>query len=695
MKGFKSLIKPISKPRRIKHSLIMILTGFITSPVFCAQDLAPQQVMNRAVTSINALVAHSQQRMGVTPPSIVSDEILLRRATLNIIGRIPTLEETQSFLESRDAKKRDSLIERLINSPGYESRQFTFWANLLRIKTTGGRNNGGEAHDYAKWLKQAIKENRPYDTMVRQLLTAEGYPWEDGATGYYLRDIGMPLDNMSNTTRVFLGTEMVCAQCHDHPFDEWTRKDYLQMAAFRYGLETKQNLQQIEELKAVATLLKKDKSLPRRSIQRTVKDLFDPLSYEVIHGKRPLKFPKDYQYEDAKVGSVVEAKTIFDSSISASSPHSKERLQTFVQWMTSPDNPRFAMVMANRLWKQVFGLAVMEPVDAIRDNTKPRDKALLSYLTNLLIELDYDMKSYLNILYSTTLFQSECDLSDDEAGDMAERPFLGPSFRRMSAEEIWDSLMTLAIENIDNRPGEEYLKQTRDDRTLNMLSQYNPKELYEHIKSLVSTESEYLDAGQALRREVQALQKEFKTKEAQTLQRKFNQLRKSRNKEMFTMQDMSDDTMMGSEPLTKKDERKIMMAQTQSGVWEKRPRGLVRASELSSPAPAGHPLQIFGQSDRELIDNDTTAPNTQQFLFLMNAPILHHEVMKRAPFLEKVRSAKNQSDKIDLVYLATLNRSATPKEQQHLEIMLKDKNLSIEKTVLWSLLNSQEFVFVQ
>jgi hypothetical protein len=708
-----SLIDLKAQHRLIRNSLFLTLLCLLSPniPAFSSEASSSTASYQKAVTSINALVAHSQQRMGVSANDVVVDEVFLRRSSLNIIGRIPTLEETQVFLANQEPTKRASLIQRLLDSRGYASRQFTFWANLLRIKTTGRRNSGGEAHDYSKWLKKAIQENRLYDVMVRQLLTAEGYPWEDGATGYYLRDIGMPLDNMSNTTRVFLGTEMVCAQCHDHPFDQWTQKDYLQMAAFRYGLKTKQSFKKSDELKPLMHYLNKNKNLPKQSKIRTIRDLFDPLRYEVHHGHRPLKFPKDYQYDDGEPGSIVKPKTIFDPTTnSIASTHSKVLLSDFTQWVTAPENPRFAMVMANRLWKQVFGVAVMEPVDAIRDSTKARDSALLSYLTDLFIELSYDMKAYLKILYSTALFESSCDLGEHDAKRVAERPFLGPMFRRMSAEEVWDSLMVLAIENIDDRPGTEYLKQTRDQKVLTFLSENSAKELADHITYLTQSEADYLKSSQTLKREIQNLENEFKTKEAKEQKKKLSRLRKSRRKEMFSMQTMmTDDSPVelqmddpasmtrseGSRKRKKMRQKNPFYQQTQTGVWARRSQGLVRASELSSPSQPGHALQVFGQSDRELIDNDTTAPNIQQFLHLMNSPLVHNEVMVRAPFLKKAKEAQSHSKKIDLLYLSTLSRLATPDEQQHLTPLFSDLTSKPERTLLWSLLNSQEFMFVQ
>ena len=154
-----------------------------------------------------------------------TDAIFLRRLYLDVVGRIPTLEEASAFLMSGDKNKRAALIDELLDSYGYVSRQFNFYADLLRVKSRAGKIVG---QSYIDFIKDSLTQNKPYDQFVRELLTSAGPMMQEGngAVGYYLRDVGMPEDNMSNTIRIFLGTRLECAQCHDHPFDKWTQRQY-------------------------------------------------------------------------------------------------------------------------------------------------------------------------------------------------------------------------------------------------------------------------------------------------------------------------------------------------------------------------------------------------------------------------------------------------------------------------------------
>jgi len=198
-------------------------------------QVIPQRVIAEHAQKIDELIRDRYRANHVRPNPPVAHDVFLRRTYLSIVGRIPTYDEARDFLDSRDRNKRITLINELLDSKGYEQHQFIYFADMLRLQSYLRYAPG---IPYVKWVKQQLAANRPYDEIVYDLLTSEGYMWENGAAGYYQRDLAMPLDNMSNTARIFLGTRMECAQCHDHPFDVWTQLEYHEMAAFSYGTHT-------------------------------------------------------------------------------------------------------------------------------------------------------------------------------------------------------------------------------------------------------------------------------------------------------------------------------------------------------------------------------------------------------------------------------------------------------------------------
>ena len=231
----KSLSSPFRLPLNMNYSastlwLSLLALGLPTAAI--AQDTPPPQ-------KIDAFVEAALKQHNVTPNPPTNDETFCRRIYLDAIGRIPSKDELTTFVSDTEPGKRAKLIDKLLNSEGYNSHTYNWWADILRVQTQGMNGNGAEAGQaYAAWVKKAIRSNMPYDQFVRELVTAKGYVWDNGAVGYYMRDAGMPLDNMSNTAQVFLGTRVVCAQCHNHPFDHWKQTDYYEMAAFTYGVDT-------------------------------------------------------------------------------------------------------------------------------------------------------------------------------------------------------------------------------------------------------------------------------------------------------------------------------------------------------------------------------------------------------------------------------------------------------------------------
>ena len=204
-------------------------------PTTVDPELAEQ--VAASATEIDRLVMAKLKTEKIRPNPLTNDMQFVRRAYLDITGTIPTARQTVAFLKkARSENKRSELIDELLNSPGHVSHSFNYWADILRLHDMPRNDNYGLP--YIEWIKDVLANDLPYDDFVHQMLAAKGRVWEDPATGYTLRDLGMPLANLDNTIRIFLGTRIGCAQCHDHPFDRWTQNEFYQLAAFIHGTET-------------------------------------------------------------------------------------------------------------------------------------------------------------------------------------------------------------------------------------------------------------------------------------------------------------------------------------------------------------------------------------------------------------------------------------------------------------------------
>jgi tetratricopeptide (TPR) repeat protein len=574
---------------------------------------------------IDGFVAANYAKHKITPMPPADDATFVRRVYLDIAGRIPTYQETTRFLVSHESDKRTKLIDQLLGSDDYASHFFNYWADVLRYKDRPTEDVRGEP--YRQWIKQSLAENTPWDEMVHAMLASEGLPWENPATGYLQRDPGMPLDNVNNSIRIFLGTRIGCAQCHNHPFDKWTQKQFYQAAAYVFPTQTRTNPNDKrfwsdkpgERLKEEYGAIEQEEEERRRisyqfdaQMRTLTKIVFDDVG-------RKIKLPKDYAYSDAKPGDVVEPKPLFGQEIKPK-PGEKPR-QVFARWLTSKENPRFAVTIANRLWKQVFGVGQIEPVDDMMDSTVAENPELLKFLESEMQRLDFDMKEYLRILYNTETYQRQA--CRDEVPLGAPYHFPGPALRRMTAEQAWDSFVTLAVAAADYREA--------------------PADVYKDALTI--------DIGNATADEILVSMKKV---------RDFDQVR-NKNQEKFKYKGNL----------------------------------LARASELPSPLPPNHFLRTFGQSDRELISASSTSGSVPQVLFMFNGQITHMLLEKNSTIYDNIVRKKTVSDGVKVVFLTILNREPDAEELATAIAQVRSDGPAGYGNVVWSLVNTREFMFVQ
>jgi len=633
----------------------------------------PRKEILAVARKIDKLIAVACKENDVTLNARTSDEVFLRRVYLDIVGRIPTIDEATAFLDSDKKNKRAELIDTLLDSEGYVSHSYNYWADLLRIQT---RNRYNPGQHYIEFVKTALRENRPYDQFVRELITAEGYTWDNGASGYYLRDVGMPLDNMSNTVQVFLGTQLVCAQCHDHPYDSWTQKQYYQLAAFTYGVETRdRNTPQALALRQ----MRRDREIDRNTIN-AAGQILQQLNYRVNEIDRPLRLPKDYQYDDAKPGDTIDPKTIFGDEVEVNEGDSPADI--YARWMTSPENPRFSTVIANRLWKRAMGRGLVEPVDDFKDGIDASNPQLMTLLSEQIVGLNFNLKQYQRILFNTETYQREVTAREVLVDD--EYHFEGPLLRRMSAEQLWDSLLAATVPDLDERKGvvQTYSRGYPQGQELVDLPM---KEVLAMAEKLGKQRQAQFKLSQMTREMQQDLRVAYRTQDREKvaqLREKMNDLRK--------------------EVLGKDGEMMYQMQRQQIAArmretdprWQGLSRELVRASETSSPARPGHFLRQFGQSDRETIENASTEATVPQILTMLNGP-MYYQLLNRASVLgKKIAATRNSEEQAELIFLALLSRRPTDAELELASNQIQSSRAGYID-IVWALINTRQFMFIQ
>jgi hypothetical protein len=686
--------EPVSEPAAVKPATLKAPTV----------KSVPLKSIQKISQRIDELVEDQLKKNGEKLNSRTTDEVFLRRAYLDIAGRIPTIDETRDFLRSSKKTKREDLIDRLLDSYGYVSRQYNYWADLLRVKTRMSGNLSGVG--YIDYVKDSLEQNKPYDQFVNDLITSEGPNLErgNGAVGYYMRDRNMPEDNMSNTIRIFLGTRLECAQCHDHPFDKWTQRQYFEMVAFtggiRYRASDVGSANEVRKMYRNADLPAKVKPIFNRMTQT--------LSYGISgSGTGLARLPEGFLGEDGYEGEIVVGKTMFqskklvDAKIPKINPKKKKKAkgnaqqgvipgarpinsrEVYANWLTDPQNPRFAKVISNRLWKQALGVGLVEPVDIIEDNTVASNPELLEFLTATMIDLNFDMKQFLRAIYNSDVYQAAA--YEKDVLDATKFNFSGPIVRRMAAEQIWDSLLVLTVPNTDVRSepiavGRYGMEGSEYDR-------------YEKMKSMSAEQLK--DLALKIADGMGKKRKRVNTKDTPEYK-----------KMQSTRQKLGKQIQAAKKAKNQAKVRELMIEQAKvlSKYRLKTSNAFLRASELTSPAPASHFLREFGQSDREQIDGSNTDPAVTQVLAMMNGYV-EQKITKDTSSILMQTALKATSGKecVELIYLSMLNRKPTSKEAREWkkdfdEAVRQKDNAKVKEVyadLIWTLANSNEFIFVK
>ncbi len=331
------------------------------------------------------------------PPSpLCDDSAFLRRATLDIGGRLPTLEETKAFLASKEPDKRDRAVEALLNSPDYADYFANKWTSLLK-------NTRSEASDitanfaFHAWIRDSLLANTPYDQIVREILASTGTIVSNPPVAWYKR-VKEPTTQLEDVAQLFMGVRMQCAQCHHHPFERWSQAEYYQLAAFFSQIGRKPT--------AVAG---EDLIFHKRGVAQTEHRKTRVMLKPAGLGDPPLDIPPD---EDPRLA--------------------------LVDWMSKKTNPFFAKSLVNRYWKHFFRRGLVEPEDDLRDSNPPTNPELLDALAKHFTDSNYDLKSLVRVIVQSHAYQLSAMPNEHNAVDRQAFSHYYP--RRMTAEVLLDSI---------------------------------------------------------------------------------------------------------------------------------------------------------------------------------------------------------------------------------------------------------------
>jgi len=372
-----------------------------------------------ASSFVDRLLFAQYETLGIPPSPACDDRTFIRRATIDIAGRLPTPPEVTAFTDDSSSDKDADLIDRLLTDDGYADYFALKWSSVLRNRRTTARQNPKPTAAFHKWIRDGLKQNKPYDQFVLNVLTAAGN-FNNTPPVVWYREANEMSVQLEDTSQLFLGQRLQCARCHHHPQEKWSEADYYGMAAFfsRVEVSTKDEVTVSVKGGKWETLdPKAEKTIPPT-----------PLEQEAISG------------DDDPRGALVE-------------------------WMTSKDNRFFSKALVNRYWKHFLGRALVEPEDDMRATNPPTNPALLDALADHFIHSGFDLKTLVRTICLSHAYRLSSEANDLNLDDTQNYSRFLP--RRLLAEVLLDGIdqVTLEMSKFSNVSAETRAIQLPDNQT--------------------------------------------------------------------------------------------------------------------------------------------------------------------------------------------------------------------------------------
>lgn len=349
---------------------------------------------------VDELVFQKLKALGLPSSQICDDATYLRRVSVDLAGRLPTLAESEQFIADQDPNKRVNLVNRLLDGTDYADYFANKWSSILRNKRRQETEKTA-TFSFHQWIRDSLYENKPYDQFVREILTASGQPGENPAVGWY-REVKDMSAQVEDTAQLFLGLRIQCAKCHHHPFERWSQEDYYGFAAFfsRVGRKKGEGPGQGND---------NDRIFHNRGVA---------------------------QAENPKTKKPVKATGL--GAVSVDLPQDADPRHAMVDWMADKSNPFFARSLVNRYWKHFFGRGLVDPEDDMRVTNPASNPKLLEGLAKEFVDHNFDLKHLLRTICTSTTYQLTAEPNEWNQDDKQNFSRFYP--RRLNAEVLLDAI---------------------------------------------------------------------------------------------------------------------------------------------------------------------------------------------------------------------------------------------------------------
>jgi hypothetical protein len=360
------------------------------------------------------------------------DETYLRRVSLDILGRHPSIEEITAYALDPAPSKRIKVVERMLDNKAYGENWAGYWRDVIMYRRTEERAllASQALNDY---LVKELNNNTPWDKLASSFITAEGDVRENGATALFMAQQGRPEETTAEVARIFLGIQIQCAQCHDHPTDRWKREQFHQMAAFFPRVSVRPNRDQ-----------------KMRSFEVVGQDTFRGAGR--MNNNNRFRGSAEHRMPDLEdptaAGKLIEPVFFATGQSLKSGAKDTVRRESLATWLTAPSNEWFAKAIVNRMWSELVGEGFYEPVDDMGPDRECSAPKTLELLSQQFVASGHDVKWLMTTIMATDAYQRQ----STKRRDPNEQPFTANVAQRLRADQVFNNLVAV-LGVPDNRAG--------------------------------------------------------------------------------------------------------------------------------------------------------------------------------------------------------------------------------------------------
>ena len=385
---------------------------------------AGENVVAKAAAEIDRLLS-SETRGGAVSGQAAKkcgDETFLRRSSLDLVGKAPFVEEVLAFTLDPDANKREKLVDNLLADSKYGENWARYWRDVVMYRRTEERALIS-AQSMADYLTEEFNKNTPWDKIATSFITALGDVAEDGHTGLIMAQAGQPEETVAEISRIFMGIQIQCAQCHDHPTDRWKREQFHELAAFFPRVAVRPG--RPGDIRTFAVVADDG---PARNFGN--------------NNQRFRGTPEHYMPDLQKPGEKGKLMTpvFFATGHSLKTgTRDSDRRGLLAEWLTSPKNEWFAKAFVNRVWAELVGEGFYDPVDDMGPDRECSAPKTLDYLAASFVSSGHDVKQLYRTIMATDAYQRQSQSRRTPDGT----PFLANCPQRLRGDQLFNQLMSV------------------------------------------------------------------------------------------------------------------------------------------------------------------------------------------------------------------------------------------------------------